>query len=264
MIAGGSTMDRYTGFIMALDFSVQVLLLRGAGDKCGVSLPLPRVLAAAGVGAIFTGACLHPSFRFLGRSMLRALCLIGVAGIAFGVGRSALRPSMVFLFFHLLVSGLAAGLTGAHAWFGMIALSAGCIVYLLLLHEGEKAQYLPICIRHGGKTVSLTALLDTGNLLCDPVSGESVLIVSAQVGMQLLNLTAQQLADPIATMTTQSIPGLRLIPYRTVGQGNGMLLAKRFACVRVGEQSGARIVAFSPHAIGGERSFQALAGGKMA
>lgn len=254
-------MDRYTVFIMALDFAVQVLLLRGAADKGGVSPPLPRILTAAGAGALFTGACLHPQLRFLGRDMLRALCLIGVAGIAFGVGRSALRPSMAFLFFHLLVSSLAAGLTGGRVWLGMIVLSVGCIVYLLLLHEEEKAKFLPICIRHNGKTVSLTALLDTGNLLRDPVSGESVLIVSAQVGKQLLGLTAQQLADPIATMTAQPTCGLRLIPYRTVGQGSGMLLAKRFACVRVGEQSGARIVAFSPHPIGAEQSFQALAGG---
>ncbi len=255
-------MNWHTGFIAALDFSVHVLLLRGAGDKCGVPPPLLRIAAAAGVGAVLTGACLHPQLRFLGKSVFRLPCLIGVAGIAFGFGRSALRPTAVFVFFHLIVSGLAAGIAGDRAWLCAAALSGGCIVYLLL-REGETAQYLPVCIRYGDRTVNLTALLDTGNLLRDPVSGESVLIVSAQIGMQLLDLTARQLGDPVETVATQKIPGLRLIPYRTVGNSSGLLLAKRFPGVRIGTKSGARIIAFSPHPIGAERSFQALAGGEI-
>ncbi len=77
------------------------------------------------------------------------------------------------------------------------------------------------------RQMQLIALRDTGNTLRDPLTGEQVLVAGADVGEKLLGLTAQQLRNPVETVAQSTLRGLRLIPYRGVGQPGGMLLAVR-------------------------------------
>jgi len=104
-------------------------------------------------------------------------------------------------------------------------------------------------------------LEDTGNCLRDPVTGASVLVVGAQAARLLTGLTQQQLRSPLTTLGT--IPGLRLIPYRTVGTGAGLLLAMRFQNVRIGSWQGSTLVAFAPEGLEMGHPYQALTGGLL-
>ena len=104
----------------------------------------------------------------------------------------------------------------------------------------------------------LTALRDTGNSLRDPITGKPVLIVGADIAEKLTGLSPAALRDPVRTMG--SLPGLRLIPYRTVGN-TGFLLALRIPSVKIGNRQGSALVAFSPHILGS--GYQALTGGTV-
>ena len=114
-------------------------------------------------------------------------------------------------------------------------------------------------LNYGDQKVKLTALQDTGNTLRDPVTGNSVLVVAGTVAQRLLGLTESQLRNPVESVGT--VPGLRLISYRAVGQPGGMLLALRLPQVKIGKWQGSSLVAFAPDGLSVDGSYQALTGG---
>ena len=127
---------------------------------------------------------------------------------------------------------------------------------------GEK-EYTNLTIAYGGNVVRLIALRDSGNTLRDPITGEQVLVISAGAARRLTGLTEEQLRAPLETLASSIIPGLRLIPYRAVGQGSGMLLGMRFEEVTVGPRKQSAVVAFAPEGLGNGSMYQALTGGAI-
>ena len=122
-------------------------------------------------------------------------------------------------------------------------------------------RLLPVEISGGGKHIRLTALVDTGNELRDPITGQSVLVIGSQAAQELTGLTPEELKRPLETITASPLPGLRLIPYRAVGSESGLLLAMRFPSVCLGGRTGAGIVAFAPQRFGEE--YEGLIGGNV-
>jgi len=109
-----------------------------------------------------------------------------------------------------------------------------------------------------GQTLHLTALRDTGNTLRDPITGKGILVVDAQTAAKLTGLEPAALCDPVSTIS--KFPGLRLIPYRTVG-GTGFLLALQVRDAKIGNRQGSILVALSPNCLGNH--YQALTGGTL-
>ena len=86
----------------------------------------------------------------------------------------------------------------------------------------------------------------------------SVLVIDVDAAERLIGLSRHQLCCPVDTIGM--LPGLRLIPYKSVG-GSGFLLAMRLSDVKVGSWKGSGLVAFSPEVLSAEGSYQALTGG---
>ncbi len=255
-------MDSYIWIASGLNFAVNLLLLLAVNKKeNGVGSGL-RLWAAAAMGAIFTALCLQPEFRFLDTGLWRFICLTLLCLLAFGLEGAALRKSASFCFLWVVMGGLAAGFVRRNAWGGILLFALLALLYLNGL-DGDGKDYIPVTIRYRDKIARLTALRDTGNLLHDPVTGQSVLIVDPGAARELLGLTPAQLLDPVTTVASGSYPGLRLIPYHSLGQPGGLLLALRFEDVTVGQQRAPKVIAFSPTFIGGSGRFQALAGGMV-
>ena len=162
----------------------------------------------------------------------------------------------------MAMGGLALSL-GSGSLFSLTFCAAGCLLLSILSFGGRVGgrEYVPLKITYGDRTASLLALKDTGNTLRDPVTGEQVLIISPEAAGCLTGLTVQQLQHPMETLALQPLPGLRLIPYRSVGNGGGFLLAKRFSDVIVGERRQSALVAFAGEGLGNGTSHQALLGG---
>jgi len=95
------------------------------------------------------------------------------------------------------------------------------------------------------------------------ITGEQVLIIGPEHAQRLLGLTEKQLQSPMDTVLSGKILGIRLIPYRAVGQPGNMLLAKRFDRVTIGNWKGSALVAFAPEQIGKGEVYQALTGGAL-
>ena len=251
----------YLDMVMVLNFLVDFLLILGTNRLTGYPPGTGRAVGAGALGSFYAALCLVPGFRFLGNLWWRGVFLMLMAVIAFGWDLSALRRGSVFVLLSMALGGIAGGLQVRH--FSAVCL---CAVLLWLLCRmgfgGQQGvqEYVPVELTWRGQTIQLMALRDTGNTLRDPLTGESVLICGADVGERLLGLPRKAFLDPTGTMAAEILPGARLIPYRSVGQPAGLLLALRLKDVKVGSQRINPLVAFAPQEIGGS-CYQMLTGG---
>ena len=255
-------MSVYLNLVMILNFLVDFLLILGTNRLSGFPPDWGRSALAAAVGGLYGGLCMIPGFHFMMNFLWRIASLLVMSAVAFG-GSSMLRRGGMFVLLSLAFGGIATGFGNESYCMPVIP------VGILWLHcrrvytssSGGK-EYVPVRITHEGNMVSVIALKDSGNSLRDPVTGESVMVIGAQTAMHLIGLNKEQLSSPMETLTGSSIRGLRLIPYRSVG-GSGMLLAKRFPNVQIGDRKGSALIAFAPEAIGRGEGYQALTGGAL-
>lgn len=251
----------YLDGVMGLNFLVDWLLLLGVNRLSGYPPGAGRAAAAAIFGGGYCGLCFVPGFAFLASTLWRLVCLGLISVAAFGLNRSAFSRGTLFILLSMALGGLAISLNTGN-FMGLIV-GAGALA--LLCHLGFSGQIIgrklvPVELLHKGKKVSFMALRDTGNTLRDPVTGEPVLIAGPEVANRLLGLDAKQLKNPVQTMESDKVEGLRLIPYNTVGSGGSFLLGLRCDQVDVSGKKGRKMVAFAPeHFPGGE--YDGLTGG---
>ena len=256
-------MSVYLNVVMILGFLVNFLVILGTNRLAGFPPEWGRSALAAAVGGLYCGICMIPGFHCLMNTLGRLLSLMMIGLIAFGWKRDRLRRCGIFILLSIALGGIVTGLSGEKFWMTAIVVVIIWLLYqICLCNAGTGKEFLPVQIAHEGNVVSMIALKDTGNSLRDPVTGESVMVIGAQTAEHLLGLNKAQLLTPMETLTVSSIRGLRLIPYRTVS-GSGMLLAKRFSDVQIGDRKGSAIIAFAPEAIGRGEGYQALTGGAV-
>lgn len=256
-------MTVYLDLVILLNFLVDGLLLMGANRLTGYPAGWRRCALAAVLGSLYAGVCMLPEYRFLANTLWRIVSLAAMAGIAFGWNVSALRRGTIFVLLSMALGGMATGI-GRGDFASLVLAAAGV---LLLCAVGIRSplgidKYQPVEMHWKGQKLKLTALVDTGNTLTDPITGASVLVVGVDVGRKL-GISREMIHDPIGALATGEIPGARLIPYRAVGKPGGMLLALRLEQVRLGGRTISPMVAFAPEEIGVHDGYQALAGGTL-
>ncbi len=255
---GGDGMPVYMDVLMVLNFLVDLLLLIGTNRLCGYPPGVKRAAFGAILGGIYGGACILPGFSFLAGTIWRMVSLGLIAGVAFGFKRESLRRGTVFVLLSMALGGVALGLGNGSFWTLVLSAVAVCLMCLLGLRGRVGTEFVPVEIVTEKKTVHITALRDTGNTLTDPLTGQPILVVSAELGW-LVGLTPEELKDPVLAM--EKGEGLRLVPYHAVGQPGGMLPAKRFQDVKIGSQKGSCLIAFAPNELGRGMPYEALTGG---
>lgn len=252
-------MEVYLDMVVILNFLVDFLLLLGTNCLSGFPLGAKRCALAAALGGVYSGACMLHGFRFLGSTLWRAVSLVLIAVIAFGWDRSAVKRGGVFLLLSMALGGVAVSFGKGN--FLILVLAAAGVWLLCRIAFGEAVgsrEYVPITLTYGGHSASLIALRDSGNTLRDPITGEQVFVIAGDVAQKLTGLSENQLRTPLETLALRPIPGLRLIPYRSVGSSGGMLLGLRFENVKVGSRTQSAIVAFAPEGLGRGGAYQAL------
>ena len=242
----------YLDAFMGLNFLVDLCLLLGVNRLAGHPPGLKRAAAAAALGGGYAGACLVPGWTFLANGLWRAVSLTLMGWTAFGTGRSGWNRSVLFILLSMALGGLAVSVeTGGWG----LALCAGLLGVLCRIGlQSRGRRFVPLAVTYGGKTVRAMALLDTGNTLRDPITGETVTVLSPELG-EGLGIAPEVLREPGQVL----MPGIRLIPARTVG-GGGLLAAVRCQRVTVDGREGGTLVAFARENFG-NGEYQALTGG---
>lgn len=254
-------MDKVALVALLLSLITSGALLIATGWLCRFPLIPWRCVLSAMAGGMYTFLCLVSDLRFLGGMHWRLMSLVLVGLIAFG--RNA-RRILVYFVLSLAMEGLAAGAGQARSWLAVpfaLTLLGLCVVAVRGNSSGDRL--VPVELRLGGRHLKLTALRDTGNMLRDPISGTPLLILDARSAVKLTGLSAAQLQMPVEVMRKPPIPGLRLIPYKTIGQSAGMILGLRIPSVRIGGWQGSLTVAFAPEEFSSTGEFQALTGGTV-
>lgn len=254
-------MTVYLDGVMLLNFLVDFLLLLAAGRLCGFPVKLGRAIAGGALGGLYAAVCLLPGFAFLGNFLWRTVSLGAMAVIAYGCSLSAWRRGLAFVFLSLALGGAVMGIGKG----GILGIVSAAGVLCILCCVGFRGRlggtaYIPVELNYGENRLTLTALQDTGNTLRDPVTGQQVLVIGADAAQKLTGLTQGQLQSPVESVG--AIPGLRLIPYHSVG-GSGFLLALRLQGVKIGSWQGSTLVAFAPEGLSREGAYQALTGGAL-
>lgn len=254
-------MTFFIGIVVMLNFLVNLLLLLAAGRICGAPVKKIKIVLSAALGGLYAWGCLQAGMNFLGNSMWRVVSLGVMSMIAFGMNRSTIQRGFVFALLSFALGG-AVQMMGNGGFWGKLA--AASVLYLSCSMGFQRriggSMLVPVELQYNGKRLHLTALQDTGNTLTDPVTGQQVLIISAEATQRLIGLTQSQLRSPVETMGV--LPGLRLIPYRSIGI-SGFLLAMKLKDVQIGTWRGSSLVAFAPDGLGLDEEYQALTGGAI-
>lgn len=286
---GGEMTVVYIDALFLLNLTINYLLLLAAAKLAGETLRRGRMALGAALGGLYAAAVFLPGMGFL----THPLCKLGSAVLmllcAFGGSRRLVRVGLVFfgvaaafggaIFAIELLGGR--GLTLQNGVFTSamdlrLILLAAALCYVVITfvfqrtarHTGPAGELAPVVLTLGERRVALTALVDTGNTLADPVTNRTVMVAEGEKAAGLFPAgeapTGAELRDPVAAMERLSGRGcrrLRLLPYRAVGVDCGLLLALRVDGARVGsEDYGDILVALSPTPVSDGGGYNALIG----
>lgn len=258
---GGDGMLIYGVLIGMVSFAVNFLLLLGTNRLLGATSRLRSIGAGAILGALHSVLCAVTGFRLFSGFFWNVLFLLISGMVAFGFSRQCLGKCVLYSILSMALSWLTAG-TGGGIWIGLAgAIGIFFLCVGLVGHKTEANNLMPVELNYKNEKVCVWALRDTGNSLNDPISGNPVLVVGPKVAEKLVGLTQDQLENPVESVG--DLPGLRLIPYHTVGLNKGLLLGMRLQNIKIGKWQGSSIVAFAPCGLGERQTYQALTGGNL-
>lgn len=272
-------MTVYLDAVFALNFTVNYLLLRGTAVLGGGARGR-RLLLGAALGAVYAVTVWLPQCEILRLASVKLLVAAGMLTLSFGFRRTTLRLSAVFGGLTLALCGAVYGVELLRSGtlrirgdalffpvsFASVILTAGavyaaCRLLLPKLNHAE-ASIVPLTLRLGARSVRVSALRDTGCTLCDPITGEAVLVAHFRIARDLTGLALRAedftAADRLLERLRDFSP--RLIPYRAVGTAGGLLLALPLY-VTQGKLTRRQLVAFSPTALSDSGAYEALIGG---
>lgn len=281
----------YIDTLFFLNFIVNYLLLLASAKVTGEPVSRVRLLIAAAAGGAYAVAVFLPGLGFLTHPAVKIAAAAVMVLIAFPFTRSLLRLSLVFF-------GVSFAFAGAALAVGLILGSGGtekgvfylpvelrvllpavACSYLLIhlvfrrtaLHGGKRRDLAPLTVRIREKSAQVTALVDTGNTLSDPLSNAPVIIAELAPLRPLFSprvcaiLTEDSLRKPVETMEVLAQLGeavtFRLIPYQAVGVECGLLLVFRADEITLGKETRkGGLVALSPTRLSDGGAWSALAG----
>lgn len=249
----------YLDVLWTLNFIVDLLLLIATNRLSGYPTVIVRVVFSAVLGGFYGSVCVLPGWSFLARTPWRLVFLLSMGWIAFGLTKDSLRRSVLFVLLSMALGGIALGMGRSGFLPTLLSAASVCFLTIFGLRGKYGNRFIPVKIIYNGKCHHFTAMIDTGNTLTDPITGEKVLVVSSGVGKRLLGLQPTTFADPIKAM--EYIQGGRLVPFHTIGNEGGMLVAKRFQDVTIGKWHGNCLIAFATQELGRGEAYEALAGG---
>ena len=280
----------YIDTLFLLNALVDYLLLLAAARLVGEPLRRWRFALGAGLGGVYAVAIFLPGLSFLAHPLCRLASVALMMVVSYGGSRRLLRQGLLFVVLTCAFGGgvVAIGLLGGTGLslgngvfysaldLKVVLLSAAVCYGVLTLvfrrlarHSAANGELVPVRLRLGERMVDLTALVDTGNTLTDPVSGRPVVVAEGERTAPLFPREHRpgpgELTDPAAALTrlgTGAWRGrFRLLPYRSVGVDRGLLLAVRLDGLELdGQGRGPVLVALSPTPVSDGGGYQALVG----
>lgn len=222
----------YLDRLLAEYLLVYVLLMLLAGMLMHRKASWKRLLLCGFLWSITGTACLFLPAGVRRWGSVMAECLAGTLMFVYLFGRVSKRMAGGAVFVLLIVVMYLTGcfqvsyrlekLTGISGFRLVAAVLLTSLLLAWLLRQRGKTLYR-VCFHYRGKEHEITALLDTGNDLREPVSGKAVCV--AEESSILWNVW-------------EETEGIYMIPYHTVGTDAGVLPAVKVHQVKIVDSGG--------------------------
>lgn len=134
-----------------------------------------------------------------------------------------------------------------------VTIIAGCIAFIVTLIAftlnksklNTKNQYIEIEVMYKNNIVRTKALIDSGNLLKDPISNLPVIILERNEFKKLVSEEFLKFIDGILGGDIQNnkdlqedLTKIRMVPFMSIGKDNGMLTGIRIDKIRIITEEG--------------------------
>ena len=168
-----------------------------------------------------------------------------------------------YIFEIILVSG-----------FVSVALITACTKLIKLKQKYSSNDTIcKVCISKGDNHVNVKALLDTGNLLTDPISKSPVIVsqldkIEPIIPSESLIEIMYMMGGDVQKKQSAHDANIKVIPYKSVGNNDGIMIAYKVDCVKVEYQDEVyeirnAIVGFCKDTLNKNNKYSALIGLKM-
>lgn len=249
----------YADSLFLINTVVDYLMILVTGRLAGIPLQRKRFLLAALLGGTYGVAAIIPGASFLLSPVMKVLVWILITLTAYGRSQLFLRLTLLLGVISCALAGVVFALGSFwstalldHRSTSNMCLCLLCAVCAGLLcipmfrsaaQTGVSGTTLPVRVSIGGRDLEIMALLDTGNQLRDPWTGEAVLVVSLHALQGVLPASLKKFLSPEAFCSPIELvaqihdhaPELcpKLLPYRALGVPSGTLLALRTDWIRI-------------------------------
>lgn len=262
---GGEVITQvYVDLLILVNLVMDFLILWATGKLAGLKTGFWRLTLGALVGAAYSLVVFFPDVPLFSSAIAKVLCSVCMILVAFApLGRGSFIRSVAYLYLISFAMGGAVvavmylkdqpysiqvinGVGVSTGDFRYSWLAAGIGVAILLGYGGfayVRSNWLQQSLLHGltiyfkQQEITILALLDTGNLLLDPLSHSPVIVVEAQA---LQSILPASLLHMVRTGGDEyNLQGLtpdlekdwgtrlRVIPFNSVGRSHGLLLGFR-------------------------------------
>ncbi len=237
----------YIDVLIVLNIYVTYFLIKATARFTHTPVSSLRIVIASTVGSLFSLVMLIPKINFIYIFLIKLSAAVIIVLIAFKKSRISeyIRLTFYFYIINFVFAGIIMGLKyfvfpqyiSVNNTYAYIDVSLTCMVVFtalayfiicgvrLWLDKGSEADGdYHVIIKQKNKTISLTALADTGNSMTDVFSGRPVIICPESILSDLI--CKSEISSDIyeAMVSSSEIKGVRLVPYSTIN-GTGMLPA---------------------------------------
>ena len=256
----------YIDVLFGLNLAINYLLLLQTSRFSGVYVRRLRLLCGAALGALFSSLLFFPDLPPALSALFKCAVCAAVTVAAFGKkceGR-LLRLCFIFCSVSFALAGVVLALAiltdsgfavrNGVPYFNvplrLLALSAAAAYGVLGmvfggggLRPSRRTAEVEIAVQ--GRTLRLRALVDSGNLLRDPMTGKRVMVTGGKMLAPLFAEPVRGLvagcgrlgADRCFEQLSALCPGMfSLVPYKDASNGFGLILALRADSVMVDGQ----------------------------
>ena len=284
----------YIDVLFGVNFFINYIMLRAAGVICRNRPPIWRSAIGAAIGAAYGAAVFFPNLSLfyslafkLAASGLMVAAAFPIYGLweffrLLGVFYAAMAAfgGLSFAIFFLTDWGARLGAVYSNGIMYLdvpvTALFLGAVAFYGLLSLGQlfigfakrRGLRRKLVVELGGRRAVLTALADTGNILVDPISHAPVIVAELDALKELfdystqISLCSENLQAGLGSMTERGFKA-RLIPFSSVGEGDGMMVGFVPDRAAVRQGGGLRpmencVIGVYPHQLSADKSYDAL------
>lgn len=250
-------MTIYVDIIIVENLIMNLIILYATGLILKIKVSFFRLLLASLIGAIYAALQYISNMKILSNIMIKTFLSIIIIWVAFHPQNMKKMCKQLLLFYLttftfggvatyliyvlkpqniVIKNGMYVGTYVLKVIFIGAILGTGILLVSFKISKNKISKKDMICkilIKLNGKEITLNTMIDTGNMLREPITGNPVAVVEKNslydvLPKEILNNTESILGGDFGKIPEdikqEYIPKLKFIPFSSLGKQNGMLI----------------------------------------